>query len=108
MEKPIFAPAFWRELAAACPLGPCEPEVVESWFEIAWPKINARNYRNTKRAVAAWWSRVAQYELDQAQQRLYAMGEKAESDELEAMAKRANDVEEILKIQNGLAKLRVF
>jgi len=92
MHKPVFSPGFLRELAEACPLGPCSPELVQSWFDIAWPKMKARGYRNWKSATANWWSRVRDWELEAAEHRLYLMAEQAEETELELLAADANEM----------------
>lgn len=101
MEKPTFSPRFWRELAEACPFGPCEPKLVESWFEIAWPAMKARGYRNHKRAVASWWSRIYESDLERAQQRLDAIEERGEREEMRAGYELANDVRELWGDQEG-------
>ena len=89
-RKPFFAPAFWRDLAAACPHGPVDVEVVKAWFEMAWPKMQTYRYRNWKRAVATWWKRVSRAELEAARARIAAEAEDAENARLEALAETAN------------------
>jgi hypothetical protein len=90
MTKPVFAKRFWEELAAACPCGPCKPEWVESWFEIQWPKLHARGYKNHRAAVTNWWSRVRPGELEQARERIRALSDHAESEEREQLAREVN------------------
>jgi len=90
-KKPVFTSEFLQELAEACPLGPCSPELVQSWFDISYPKMAQRGYSRWKLAVASWWSRVRDYELERAQDRLDAMADAHENAVLEDLARQAND-----------------
>ena len=66
MERPVFKPEFYRELASENPLGlTIHWREVEAWFNIvAWPAYKTYPYRQHKKAVRRWWSRVSERELD--------------------------------------------
>ena len=72
MEKPVFAPSFFEELAADNPLGAniSAAEAEAWWHFVAWPKYKTCRYRAHKRAVTRWWARLRPFELDLARQAL--------------------------------------
>lgn len=68
LERPVFSPAFYRELALENPLGlTLHWREVEAWFNyIAWPAYKTYGYRRHKQAVRRWWSRCSMRDLDRA------------------------------------------
>ena len=89
-DKPIFKPEFLQELADACPLGPCDPAVVQSWFDIHYPQMKQHHYTHWKRAVTNWWTRVRDGELEQAKARLDAIRAAQEDAMLEDLSRQVN------------------
>lgn len=86
-KKPRYPDEFWQELADANPLGAqCDIEDVKSWFDIVWPKYSARGYRRHKQAIASWWSRIYEDDLQRAKERRARLSEEAEVARLEAVA----------------------
>ncbi len=69
MEKPVFNPEFFRELAQDNPLGmDLTPEIAEAWWHyVAWPRYKTYRYRSHRRAVTKWWASVSKADLDCAQ-----------------------------------------
>lgn len=94
MDKPVLAPDFLWDLAASNPHGlVIGPEVVQSWFEMVWPRFQTYDYRSprgVKRAIASWWSRVRVEEIRQAQERLKTRSEEVEDRRLQSLSRSAN------------------
>ncbi len=87
MEKPTFSLKFWESLADANPHGGrVDVTVVQAWFDWKWPKLEARGYRNMKRAVANWWAAITWLELEQAKVRSVQLCDDAENVRLERLA----------------------
>lgn len=65
MEKPVFKPEFFRELAHDNPLGlTISPEEAEAWWlYIAWPSYKTYKYVLHKKAVRRWWSYLSMKDL---------------------------------------------
>ena len=86
MAKPVLSPAFKRELAAANPIGMrLTPQDVDAWIDMVWLKMTAYHKKITKRVVVNWWSRLKEYELDEARaraSRIHAETERARMNEL--------------------------
>jgi len=91
-EKPSFPLQFWRDLGASCVQGPIEPEIVESWFDINYPKMTTYGYRNWRRAIASWWLRATADDIEAADHRLERIAATAEDIRLHLLAKDANSV----------------
>lgn len=70
MEKPVFGPDFFRELAIENPLGvELSEEDAEAWWHwIAWPAYKTHRYKDHKRAVRNWWARLTFTELTRARE----------------------------------------
>jgi hypothetical protein len=68
MNKPVFNPDFYRELAAENPFGlTLHWREVEAWFDyIAWPAYKTYGYTRHHRSVRRWWARCTMYDLDRA------------------------------------------
>jgi hypothetical protein len=90
MEKPVMRPEFWADLGSACPHGTQSPELVRAWFKLKWPVYQTYRYRNHKRAIANWWSRVGSRELDQAREYLEATRDQQDSARLNSLAEELN------------------
>lgn len=72
--KPAFPkglkldPEFIQKLIDHNPLGMAnltEDDII-AWVNSIWLRFEAKKYRNRKRALVSWWSRVKREELDQA------------------------------------------
>jgi hypothetical protein len=70
VERPVFKPEFYRELASENPLGlTIHWREVEAWFNIvAWPAYKTYTYRQHKKAVRRWWARVSERDLDRTRE----------------------------------------
>lgn len=70
MERPVFKPDFYRELALENPLGlELHWREVEAWFNfIAWPAYKTYNYRRHAQTVRRWWARVRMDDLVRARE----------------------------------------
>ena len=70
MERPVFKPEFYRELAQDNPFGlTIHWRDVEAWFNyIAWPAYKTYNYRRHGVAVRRWWARAGTRDLERAQE----------------------------------------
>jgi hypothetical protein len=68
LKKPVFKPAFYRELASENPLGiTLHWREAEAWFNfIAWPAYKTYGYRAHKKATRRWWARLSIKELERA------------------------------------------
>lgn len=68
MERPVFKPEFYRELALENPLGlTIHWREAEAWFNyIAWPAYKTYGYTKHHRATRRWWARVTMRDLDRA------------------------------------------
>ena len=70
MKKPVMPPAFWQELADHSPTGiRVSAADVQNWFDFVWLRYSTYGYRNHKRAIIQWWSRVRDSEVESALQR---------------------------------------
>ena len=90
MDRPVLSPAFMRELGAACPCGPVGAEIVEAWLTVIWPKMQTYRYRNYRRAIANWWARVTEDDIEDARLYLANLASLAENDRLAELATTAN------------------
>jgi hypothetical protein len=68
LDKPVFNPDFYRELASENPFGlTLHWREVEAWFDyIAWPAYKTYGYTRHRKAVRRWWARCTMYDLDRA------------------------------------------
>lgn len=68
MERPIFNPNFYRELASENPFGlELHWREVEAWFNhIAWPAYKTYNYRQHRKTVRRWWAHCSFLDLERA------------------------------------------
>lgn len=93
---PHLAPAFCRELARCNPWGRIDvtEDDVRSWFELVWPVFQTYNYspRGVKRAVAQWWMRAREEELDRARERRRRIAEEQERLRMNDLQEAANKV----------------
>jgi len=91
-RKPVFSPQFLTHLADNNPLGMnLSADDVQAWFDLNWVKYETYRYKNHKRAIAAWWSRVSQYDIAQARERIARL---QETDEVAVMEALAEDIQE--------------
>jgi hypothetical protein len=82
--KPVLSPRVLRELAEHNPIGMRLTEAdVEAWFDMVWLSFSTYNYRNTRRAVIRWWSRVSESEIQRARQRAARIADESEVAALE-------------------------
>ena len=64
MHKPVLSPAFKQRLATHNPIGmSLSTEDVDAWFHVIWPKYAEYQYKNHQRAIAKWWSKVTEREI---------------------------------------------
>lgn len=70
MDKPVFAPEFYRELALDNPFGlTLHWREVEAWFNhIAWPAYKTYNYKRHHQTVRRWWARCRIEDLGRARE----------------------------------------
>ena len=70
MDKPVFDPEFYRELASENPFGlTLHWREVEAWFDyIAWPAYKTYNYKLHRKATRRWWAKASQRDLDRARE----------------------------------------
>ena len=70
MDKPVFKPEFFRELAAENPFGlTLHWREAEAWFEhICWPAYKTYNYKRHGVAVRRWWARCSMRDLERARE----------------------------------------
>jgi hypothetical protein len=70
LDKPIFKPEFYRELARDNPFGlTLHWREVESWFNhIAWPAYKTYSYKRHGQTVRRWWARASAKDLDRARE----------------------------------------
>jgi hypothetical protein len=68
VDKPVFAPEFYRELASDNPFGlTLHWREVEAWFNyIAWPAYKTYNYKRHHQTVRRWWARCRSEDLERA------------------------------------------
>lgn len=68
LDKPIFTPEFYRELAQENPLGlKLHWREAEAWFLfIAWPSYKTYNYTRHRQTVRRWWSKISMRDLERA------------------------------------------
>jgi hypothetical protein len=75
VDKPVFPPSVWIELAKENPLGRHDITArdAQDWFDLVWPayKQHRRRIRkpNHKLRIAQWWLRVLPAEIDKARER---------------------------------------
>ena len=72
LDKPVFSPEFFRELASENPFGlKLHWREVEAWFNfIAWPAYKTYNYTQHQRAIRRWWARACTMDLERAREAL--------------------------------------
>ncbi len=103
-EKPVMKPEFWQMLADVRPHGrELTAADVESWFDLKWPSYSASGYRNHKKAIASWWARVWESEIDAAIERRVAIEDLDETRRLEAQL--SDDAEERAETPNHFLQL---
>jgi len=70
LERPIFKPEFYRELAHDNPFGlTLHWREVEAWFNfIAWPAYKTYNYSRHQQTVRRWWARTSTRDLERARE----------------------------------------
>lgn len=89
MVKPSLPDSFWQELADHNPIGiPLTAQDARDWFEFVWLRYSTHGYRNHKRAIINWWSRVYESEIERAQERASRIRSEAENARLEALAEQ--------------------
>ncbi len=68
LERPVFSPEFYRELALENPFGlTLHWREAEAWFNhIAWPAYKTYNYTRHKTAVRRWWAQCSERDLERA------------------------------------------
>lgn len=82
--KPVLQEEFWQKLADVQPFGiEVEPHHVRSWFDTIWPSYSERGYANHKRAIASWWGRAWEDDINRAIQRYNRICERESIKELE-------------------------
>ncbi len=93
-RKPVFSPEVLEHLAVNNPLGlKLTGEVVQSWFDTVWVKYETYKYRNHRRAIASWWSRVSSYDIEKAKERLARLKEQDEVAVMEALAEDLHETD---------------
>lgn len=91
-SKPDWSDEFWQELADADPLGlGVDVQDVKDWFDWIWLRFKyggkrGRPYRNHKRAVVAWWSRVQEWEITRARARGQRIRDRQETEAIHLRA----------------------
>jgi hypothetical protein len=70
VERPVFKPAFYRELALENPLGlTIHWREAEAWFNyIAWPRYKTYKYTRHGVAVRRWWANLSMRDLERARE----------------------------------------
>jgi hypothetical protein len=70
VDKPVFKPDFFRELARENPLGlTLHWREAEAWFNfIAWPAYKTYKYRRHSAAVRRWWANLTMKDLERARE----------------------------------------
>jgi hypothetical protein len=70
LERPVFKPDFYRELASENPFGlTLHWREVEAWFNhIAWPAYKTYNYTRHQQTVRRWWARSSMRDLERARE----------------------------------------
>jgi hypothetical protein len=68
VERPIFKPEFYRELAQDNPFGlTLHWREAEAWFNyIAWPAYKTYGYTRHQMTVRRWWARATQGDIQRA------------------------------------------
>ena len=68
VERPVFSPEFYRELASENPFGlSLHWREAEAWFHhIAWPAYKTYNYKRHHQTVRRWWARCSVQDLERA------------------------------------------
>jgi len=85
MNKPVLSPAFLQELAENNPIGmQLDSADVQAWFDLIWLKFKTHRYKQQKRAIISWWSRVRESEIDDARARVTRMRDDAQVAAIEA------------------------
>ena len=103
-EKPVMKPEFWEMLAEARPFGrELTAADVESWFDLKWPVYSTNGYRNHRKAIATWWGRVWEREIDEAVERRRAIEDLEETRRLEQQL--APEPEEPAEVPNHFLNL---
>lgn len=96
MKKPELPREFWQMLADVKPHGlELTPEIVESWFDLKWPEYQTRGYKKHRRAIASWWARVWESEIELAIERLDKLNERTSIERLESRLPPPPDLESI-------------
>lgn len=94
--KPCLSPALCRDLAEHNPWGRLDVtgEDVQSWFDLIWPSFSAYDYtaRGTRKAVASWWIRAKEEELERARERSRRIIEERELQRMDELQQAANNV----------------
>ena len=72
LDKPVFTPEFYRELASDNPFGlTLHWREVEAWFDfIAWPAYKTYTSTRHRQAVRRWWARCRSEDLARARNAL--------------------------------------
>lgn len=105
MERPVFKPEFYRELAEENPFGlTLNWHEVEAWFNfIAWPVYKTYIYKNHKTAVRRWWARAHLRELERAREAMEnARYERAQAEQ------DALPTEELTDIPHNATIFKIF
>ncbi len=90
--KPVFSPKVLNHLAANNPLGMrLTGEDVQDWFDMIWCKYETYRYKDHRRAVGSWWSRISSLDITRARERAARM---REQDEVAVMEALAEDIHE--------------
>lgn len=56
----------------------------KSWFDMKWPAYEPRRYKNHRRAMGSWWSRINRRELELAIERRVRIEDRKTVERLEA------------------------
>ena len=88
MNKPTLPPGFWAELAEHNPIGILlDASDAEAWFDFVWLRYTTYGYRNHKRAIISWWSRVNEADIQKARERVARIQDERETAALENFAR---------------------
>lgn len=107
MSASLLSPSFKRELAEHNPIGMLlTEEDVQAWFDMVWLRFSTRRYRNRRRAIIAWWSRVKEHEILEARNRAERMRDEKETALLEAMIGQApEEPANVVQAQDRFARV---
>lgn len=96
MDRPKLSKEYWQKLADTEPYGlKLTPEIVQSWFDHVWPQYSERRYTAHRRAIASWWSRVWESDIERAIERLQRIEERETIAVMEARLPKPLTNEEI-------------